>query len=334
MIERTLQVLAVAIVAIGLPRLAAGDELRNVKIGEAVPAFSVSTLGGEQLALADLRGKVVLLLYLSAQQRSSEQALADAVALDIGLSKDDFALVTMTADVVEVAEFRALRDRLAVHAPLGLDVARRVYGQLGLVVTPTSIVIDREGRLAHVISSRRSDYPQVINAFVRHALGEYDDAELRRRLTAESFEVDPIQETVARHRATARILRERGLLADAERELRQALDVDPAHAAALLDLASIDVAMERYDDAQAVLTRAVAAGAGPRRAALLQGAVYYHHGRLAEAKTTLEQASVVNPDPVWLHYYLGRIAEDEGDTTEAARHYRLSLDRAVSVRDM
>jgi cytochrome oxidase Cu insertion factor (SCO1/SenC/PrrC family) len=39
------------------------EELPQPKIGEAAPAFSLETLQGEKLALADLRGKFVVIHF-------------------------------------------------------------------------------------------------------------------------------------------------------------------------------------------------------------------------------------------------------------------------------
>ena len=50
---------------------ARADELRNVKLGDQVPDIQLPTISGGRISRADLDGKVVILVFLSAQQRSS-----------------------------------------------------------------------------------------------------------------------------------------------------------------------------------------------------------------------------------------------------------------------
>jgi peroxiredoxin len=308
------------------------DQVRNVRVGEKVPPFIVRTLSGKELRSEDFRDKVMVLVYLSAEQRSSETALRDAKDVARDLRRSDLAVVTMTADVTRTDYFRALRDRIGVHHPLGLDVGREVYGSLGLIVVPTTIIVDREGRLAHVIASRKSDHPYVLRAHLRHALGLIDDEELARELTTQGVERDPPRERIARHRAAARLLREGDLLADAEKELQAALAIDAADVDTQLDLASLRLAQGRVDEAAQLVEKVAAAAPSHRRARLMTGIVLYHRDRLDEAQRVLEEALLLNPDPILTHYYLGLIHERRGDESAAIRHFKESLSRLLEDR--
>jgi tetratricopeptide (TPR) repeat protein len=333
--RRHLPVVAIgALAAIALLAVARADTLRNVRPGEIVPAYNLKTLSGQTVSSAALRGKVVVLIFLSAEQHSSELVLGDAHDVCRDLRRDDLALLFVTADVGRSDYFRALRDRRQVHEPLGLDFDRKVYGDLGLIVQPTTVIIDREGRLAHVISARPSNYAHVLRAYCRHALGLIDDAKLETELKTERYDRDRPEDRIARHRAAARLLSETGLLADCEKELQAALAIDPDHADARLDLAAVLLAMDRTDDAAMAVEAVLRAHPTHRRAKLIEGIVLYHQGRLDEAAPVLEDALLLNPDPVQTHYYLGRIYEQKGDTTRAMHHYKEALSRLIEDRPL
>ncbi|MHC4948824.1 MAG: peroxiredoxin family protein [Planctomycetota bacterium] len=328
---RVLSLLAVLAVGVVAPR-AGADELRNLKVGDALPAFTLNGLDGKVIEHGILEGRTAVLVFVAAHQRSSEAATTEAHAVARDLRNRDVVLLFVTADVVESVYFRELRDRVNVHTPLGLDVDRGLYGALGLIVLPTTVVIDREGRLAHVISSHRSDYPHRLRAYVEHALGDIDDEELERRLTYESFRRDRPEDRIARHRAAAKLLRETGLLPDAENELRAALEIDADDPGALLDLAALSVALDRLDEAETLVERVLAAQPKHRRAKLVHGIVLYHRDRLDEAEVVLTETLLLNPDPVYSHYYLGLIRERKGDHAAAAEHFRESLGRLLVER--
>ncbi|MHC4908965.1 MAG: hypothetical protein ACYTF9_04510, partial [Planctomycetota bacterium] len=65
----------VLLALLGLACPARADELRNIKVGQPVPPFALNTLAGRTLESAALRDKVLVLVYLSAEQKSSERAL-------------------------------------------------------------------------------------------------------------------------------------------------------------------------------------------------------------------------------------------------------------------
>jgi peroxiredoxin len=321
--------MAVLLATLGLAAAARGDELRNVKVGQPVPPFGVTTVSGEKLQSSDLRGKVLVLVYLSAEQQSSERALKIADVVGRELRDQELVVAYMTADVTRVAFFRAQRDRLNIHRPLGLDVGRRVYGELGLIVLPTTIVVDGEGRLARVISSCKSDYEHVLRSYVRHTLGLIDDGELAEALSTTQILRNQPADRIARRRAAARLLREKGLVRDAENELRAALEIDAEHADTLLDLASLHIDTERFEEAGRVVEQVRTGDPEHRRGKLLYGIVLYHQGRLDEAEPLLEETLLLNPDPVRTHYYLGLIAERRGDQSAAIVHFKESLKRLL-----
>ncbi len=325
---------AAALAATFVVRPAVADELRQTKLGDPIPEFSLPTLDGQRVGRAQLEGKPVILVFLSAQQRRSENAAASALTVYRQLPRDTVTLIYATADTTQAAWFRRLRATAGLQQPLLLDVNRKLYGSLGLIVLPTTIVIDADWRLAHVISSYKPDYEHVLTAYAEHTLGRLDDEALRQHLTTSSFERDRPEDRIARHRAAAEILRKSGLTAEAEQELRAALEVEAAHEGARLDLAALLISLNRLDEAAAVVDGVLAANPGQRRGRLLQGVVLYHAGKLDQAEAVLSETLMFNPDPVQNHYYLGLIYERQGDSARALEHYRQSLTRVLRDRPL
>jgi tetratricopeptide (TPR) repeat protein len=310
------------------------DELRNVKVGEQAPDFSMPTLEGSTLSSDELKGKTVILVFLSAQQHSSEQAAVAAHDVRLDLHDDDLELVFVTADTAHTAYFRAERDRTNVHEPLGLDFERKLYGALGLIVLPTTVIIDRDWKLDRIISAYKSDYEHVLTVCASRALGLIDDEEAERQLEHGRFRHDQPADRAARHLAAARLLRRNGLLHDAENELKAALEIEPDQAEVRLDLASLYLATDRVDEADQIVTSVLEKEPSQRRARLMKGVVLYRRGRLDEAEEALKAALVLNPDPVQTHYYLGLIYEKKGDPVRAAEHYREALVRVLEERPL
>ena len=325
-----MRALATMGVALILASTSAGrDERRAIKTGEAVPAFRLMTVAGTVVDSARLRGKVVVLIYLSAEQRSSERAASDANRVVKKLAGDDVVLLFVTADWIHRADFEELWEELALDAPLGFDAERKLYRGLGLIVVPTTLVIDREGCFGHAISTRPKDYPHVLDAYVRHVLGQFDDAELEERLEARSFDSGSPKSLASRHRAAARLLREKRLLGSAEEQLRAAMKLDPDSIDIRLDLASLHLRMGKIADAELAIASVIEVKPKHRRARLLPGIMLFETDRLSEAEAVLKDALVLNPDPARTHFYLGQVYERTGETDKALEDYREALRRRL-----
>jgi tetratricopeptide (TPR) repeat protein len=321
-----------AFFAAGLCSTAKADRLRNVKHGEKVPDFEVNTFDGRQYSSKFSRGKVLVVIYLSAKQKSSERVAADAQRIISALKRKDLELVFVTADIVHKAYFTKLWKELGIKALLGMDTGRKYYAKLGLIVFPTTIIIDKKGRLDHVLATRGTNYAFLLEAFAKHSLGILDDAALRDHLKVRSFKRGLPRSIASRHRAAARLLREKGILKGAEKELRKDLEFSPKDLQIKLDLA--DLLFEEGMPAQAekIIDAVLLVDPRHRRAKMLKGIAYFKAKEFKKAEGILLEALILNPDPARTHYFLGRIYEQTGKKDKALKHYRESIQRLLKRR--
>jgi tetratricopeptide (TPR) repeat protein len=317
---------------LGAPAAAWADQLRNVQVGEVLPALEADGLDGKRVQSADPANKVLVLVYLSARQKQSEEALASAHRVTSHLANDSVKLVFVSADAEEADYFRQLRDRVTAHEPFALDAGRDYYGKLGLIVFPTTVVADKEGKLRHVLASWTRDYEYQLELYCRHVLGEFGDAELATRLESKPQEKDDRRARAERHRAVAEILRGKGLTEASRAELEQALAVDAECVDAVTDLAGILVDEGKLDEAEKRVQSVLATQPNQPTAKLMLGVIALKRDRLAEAEQLLKEVLVMNPDPVRAHYYLGQLYERQGDYRLAAEHYREALKRTLKER--
>ncbi len=309
---------------------ARADELRNIKPGAPLPAYKLPTIDNAAFDSDAAKGSVVVLIYLSAEQRSSELAAADSAAVMHELAGQPVKLLHVTADVVGKPYFERFRTEHHIDAPLAFDADRTLYHQLGLIVFPTTVIAKKDGTLAHVISLRGPDYAKVLDAYIRHALGTLTDAQLADKLKATASTESSPKSLAAAHRAAARHLREKGRLDAAKEELMHAREQDPADHEVLLDLADLDLSTNALDEADRYLTDVLAAQPDHRRAKQLKGISMFRRGKFEDAEKVLLESLSLNPDPGRVHYYLGRIYENKGDTAKALQHYREALQKMLN----
>lgn len=319
-----LALIAVALTALWSP-LTGADRLRQIEPGQLIPDFSLRTLDGKTVASADLKDKVVVLLFVAANQDRSEKAAAEAHQVAASLADQPLSLVLVTADTGSTDYFQSLVTKLNLTEPIGLDFDRDVYGKLGLIVLPTAVVIDREGRLAYVLSGYRHDYARLLDAHLRRVLGLIDDAQLEQMLAASPYPADGPADKAARHRAAAELLSAKRLYVDAASELQAGMALDPTNLGLRLDLADVQLHQGQPDAAAENAQTVLNAQPDDRTALTLLGIARYRQNNLDEALPLLTKALELNPQPARVHYYLGLIYQARGDKDQAIDHFRAGL---------
>ncbi len=330
MFVRRLAVVA-PVVMLAVP--VSGDKLRLVDRGQPVPAYHMPTIDGTVIESQTLKGTVVVLVCLSAQQRRSELAAVESFNAWKQLGDDQVKLIHITADVIQKSYFEAFRKDHGISAPLAFDVDRVLFGQLGMIVMPTTIVIDAEGQLAHVISLHRSSYEHTLDSYIRHTLGQLNDEELERSLEVGASGNGSTKSLASAHRALARSMRDKGQIDTARSELIKAREQEPDNHEVILDLADLEITLGDYDSADELVEIVLKGQPNHRRAQQVKGITCFKRGQIHEAEQFLKQALKFNPNPERVHYYLGQICERNGEIEQALEHYRQALQQTLNEPD-
>ncbi len=297
--------------------------------GDMFPAYQLKTMAGEMADSSQHEGKVVVLIYIVAKQRGSERAVADASKVIKDLGDQPIELLFVTANADQSVYFAEFWKEKAIAGTLAFDPDRTLYAKLGLIAFPTTLIIDPKGIVEYTLSTHSPNYPHVIDGYIRHALGLLDDAGLEEHLKARSLPTSSPKSITSRHRAVARLMREKGLYETAEKELLEALEQDSESLDIRLDLADLYLYLDRLTAASDYIAQVQKIDARHRHAMLLKGILLFHQGNYDQAQRILTKALILNPDPARTHYYLGRIYEVQENKDQALYHYRQALQRLL-----
>jgi tetratricopeptide (TPR) repeat protein len=153
--------------------------------------------------------------------------------------------------------------------------------------------------------------------------------ELAIREYMSSVEVNPYDAEA--HFGYGEALRLKGHVEDAERELRRAIELDPTHHDARLNLCGLFLGEQRWKEAIAEADTLIADATflNPARAYVNRGWAYYSQGDLARAEEDLQYAVAVDSALYQAHLNLGIVLYDRGETLEAMK----TFDRALQILD-
>jgi len=125
------------------------------------------------------------------------------------------------------------------------------------------------------------------------------------------------------HTGLAEAYRRKGMLADTESELREALRLDPTHHEARLALGVTHLQQERWADAAAEFQKLAddPTFVRPARALVNLGWAHYKSGDLDQASSDFERALKIDRTNHTAHLDLGIVLYDQGKLVEAIQQF-------------
>ena len=113
--------------------------------GNQAPDFTLPNLAGEQLRLADLRGKVVLVHFWGTFCPPCRQELPSLAALNQVMAGKPLQLLAIAVDPGGKVEVEAFLKKAGVTLPALLDPQGSVARRYGTTGVPETFIIDQKG---------------------------------------------------------------------------------------------------------------------------------------------------------------------------------------------
>ncbi len=110
--------------------------------------LNVPTLNGETLALDSLKGKPYLLVFWSVTCPGCVGEIPTLQALDKKMQGTGFRIIAVAMPYDEKPEIEAMRAQKGMTYTLGYDQSGELSKQFDVRVTPTSFLVDANGKIA------------------------------------------------------------------------------------------------------------------------------------------------------------------------------------------
>lgn len=158
--------LATALPLAGLPARAAAPALQS-----PAPDFTLRTSDGRNLRLQELRGQVVLINFWATWCGPCREEMPLLDKLHTKYKGLGFTLLGINVDD-DAQAGQALAAKLGVKFPVLLDTDKRVSRLYDLNSMPSTVLVDRDGRVRHLHRGFRAGYEQTYEQQIRALLKE------------------------------------------------------------------------------------------------------------------------------------------------------------------
>jgi tetratricopeptide (TPR) repeat protein len=304
----------------------------SIPLGGVAPDFTLNTIDGKAVSLSEYKEKIVVLIYWETGQGRSLLALEDGEDIFRRYKGKGVQVIGLIAEPENQEEIRRIVKKYEIDFPVLLDPNREVYGDYGVRVYPSTVIIDRNGKLAYDIPGHAVTYKITLEAHLQYMLGEIDKGKLEDIISPHKEAKDKSALEAERKYNLALKFTEAGFIEKAIETVKESIeakrDISKSHILLgflFLEIKDADKALQEFNSAIGLDPLSHDAKTGLGGALILKGDI-------DSAIKILTDAVVANPYPQRTYYELGKAYELKGEKDKSIEMYRKSIGKIIKRR--
>jgi tetratricopeptide (TPR) repeat protein len=305
--------------------LQAGRHTFNV--GDKMPEFSGTTLEGQVFSYKHNQNKALLVLFVSGRNKRSQQAANDVkdIIRQLGANQES-AETVIAIDDPNGVDFSSLQKGPARNFHILLDSQYKLWGQFGIIATPTVIITDTNDNVICIRAGYGYDFPPIVKAYLNQALGLTPNKNPQKAIPVETVANDTIAARLERHLQMAKMLEQKNRLDSAISEVQKARQLDPNSTEAALALGELLCRTGRSQTAlETVESLKVTKQIDKARLLMIEGWAKRQTGNLDAAEKLLLEATTLDPRATRAFFELGKVYQARQQTDKAMKAYHKAL---------
>jgi peroxiredoxin len=161
----------IAVIAVAVLAALAGAAAATVLPSAPAPDFTLRSMGGPNLRLQEQRGQVVMLNFWASWCGPCRQEMPRLNRLYEKYHASGFQLLGVNVDE-DVGNAAGVANSLGLRFPVLLDTQKQVSRLYDLGTMPSTVLIDRDGRVRYIHLGYKDGYEQTYEDQIRELLRE------------------------------------------------------------------------------------------------------------------------------------------------------------------
>ncbi len=244
----------------------------------------------------------------------------------IGLTESDLQVFLIVSHEPTGEQVKQLHQDDKINVEILLDKDLEAFGNYGVTVMPSVVVIDKQGRIILALSGVPLSFADFVLDAVLLSTGRITQQQYEAAGNA-AQKVDAQGESVTRaHRlaALAGQLARRGYTTLALERYRETLEIDNTYLHARVGIARCLIKLNLMPDAVEELQNVLKTDADHAEANLVLAQIEIMQGgdSIAEGKKRVQRVLKLSPENSEANYLMGTICEAQGETDQAMNCYK------------
>ncbi len=297
--------------------------------GETALEFRLTSVDGNEISLSDYKGSIIVLLYLRTEQTRSLMIMDEAQDIYTRYKEKGIQIIGIIAETESREAIIKVITERNIDFPVLIDSQRNVYGDFGIRVYPSTVIIDRDGKFAYGIPGHSLSYKTRMEGDLRFMLGEITEKEQAELLSPPTEIKDKATLAAERRYNLALKFVKLRLIEQAIDVAKQSIEANPDIARShillgflFLDVQEVEKAFEEFSTALQIAPDSHDAMTG-------LGATLILKGESDSAIKILTDATLSNPYPQMTFYELGKAYELTGEKDKSIEMYKKVLEKIV-----
>ena len=302
---------------------------RRIQQGATMPEFSAVDTAGKPFVYRRSSNQVLMLVFLSSQQKRSQEAIEDinSVLSCIPADKLTSLQVVFVMQNVDNREFitSIQKDAPVVVQIIG-DEQYKIWGKFGVIATPTVVISDPLGKVLCVKPGHAYDFAPVVKFRLFQALDIPFDVSSDDASNVRTVANSTMSAKAKRHLQMAELLSRKGRVSSAIEQAQMAYEIDPNSSEVALMLG--ELLCQAGQPQEAIKLVSSLSGRSDREKArinLVMGWAKRQLDQLEEAEKFLQEGIKQDPTSPRLRFELGRIYQKRNDSERAMQTYFRAL---------
>lgn len=301
-----------------------------VEVGDPIPAFRLKTPEGQVFDSKQLlSGKVAIVSFWRLEQMFADRLLEDLQTLHEETQSKGVVIVAICSGAADPAQVSEVVRRLGLKYPVLLDPDRKVYGDFGVFVSPSTAFVAKGGELDFYYASYRPDFLHAARTNVRYLLGEITAADRAERIDPKRSSVESeFNPAEPRFNLGMQYLKA-GNWTAAKTELMTAWKSEAFKVPAGIELGLLSLRDGKSEEAIEFFSGVIERDPDNVKAMGGMGVAFIKVGKVDTGKEMVQQAFAAGLREAIVFYELGQWCEKEGVCDEALKHFKKGLEIAL-----
>lgn len=306
----------------------ANADLRNIQVNDLMRSFTLKNLEGKDFSYQQGQKQVWLFTFISADQPQTQKALNSiaAVIKQVREKEKTLKLIVISTKKVPNDFYRSLQKAIEQDFSILLDTNYQLWGKLGIIVTPSFLIVDQKDTITWIKSGYSYDFEPNLKTALWQAMGLIEKQQTQKKTEVKSLENNTHLAKMRRHLKMAKLLEKKNRIEAAIAEIRKAQALVPDSSEAQIELGQLLCRNAQSKEALEIANK-IDPNDHVERAAkhFITGWAYHLLGDLDQAEEHLIEATVLNPKSARVLYELGKVYRANGKTQKALDAFQLAL---------